>query len=356
MALAPGQERSVALTLVDARHPEAKPAIRREDNIDLAIPQALKGRIDRIRVKTNYERHDADEATDERYVSSVLIIGFRGGYQQGIKGLQLSDANQNDFRKRAWTHLTIECLPEPVLDAAAGLRDWNRDPFLDERGTRITWWRRGSGGQRKGQKDGEEVKSLCDELQVLEWLIENDLEALYEIGCLRGILPLRDEDRERMNEIAAQVHTYLGAALSAAPTVPDHEFHYRRLWHRIAWLVSCGQPEQADEERVFERYAQTKIGNRTKVRAEDGLETGQRFFVNADEAIACAVYCWPAYREAVIVDLVSNVAEIQPLEENGKGLAFYEDAILGKGFVEIDRVKFHDLVIASHAGHFKQTA
>ena len=348
----PGQERKVQSRIVPAASPQEKTKIRREDNLDFPIPAALKGRVDTIRLKSNYERTMDADVSDERFVSSVLVIGFRGGYQQGIKGLLLPKPQERDCTKRAWTHVAIECLPDAVLDTAAGPRDWMRDPGYEERDMRITWYRRGAGSHRRNGKDGEVVKSFCDELQVLQWIVENDLEGFYGIPHLRGILPLRDEDRERHNAISAQAHTAFGAALSAVPTIPEHEFHRARAWQRIAFLMSEGDPAAANEEAVFERYAETKIGARAKKSVENGMKTGQRFFVHVERALVVAVYAWPGCREALLMDLVSNEGRVEPLEVNGKGLAFYEDAVLGNGFEEIDRVKYHDILVASRAGRF----
>ncbi len=197
-----------------------------EERFNIPMPPAIDDRVRGIFVKVNWERAP-HEPTPGRCRSRVLVIAFRNP-QGGIVGLPVRRAEANKLRKCGYTHVTITWLAEDARDAAAG----QRPRGYDERAFRIAWYKPRGGHWQEGEKGGEIVHAVHDELSVLEWLTRHNLLALYDIPELRvqGFLPLRDEDRSAANmRMLAPGHV----------PHPPNTFHAERLLRRIASLTDA---------------------------------------------------------------------------------------------------------------------
>lgn len=282
-------------------------AVVTEDRYDLAVPASLKDRMRSIFVKVN--RVD-DRRGSGRIGGRILVVTFHES-QGGIRGLPVSNAQTGKLRKLGFTHVAIQAIPEASREAAAGTREFG-SPSYDERAFRIAWFKPRGGHQHAGEKGGEVVHEIHDELSVLEWVYENDLLALYEVPHLvgQGILPKRDDDREAENGIAAQAQALFGRPMG--PVHPERAFHRSRLLARLI--------ERYGDEQAIAAFEASERGKRNAARLAFDTFGAQTFYVSHARGLAYAVFHLPNARFVLRVDLRARTAAVGPMRVDRHGM------------------------------------
>lgn len=277
-----------------------------EDRYDLAVPAELKVRVRSLFVKVN--RVD-DRTGGNRQGGRVLVVTFHEA-QGGIHGLPVSNAQAGKLRKLSFTHATIQWIPPDARDAAAGERP--EGPY-DERAFRIAWFKPRGGHQHAGEKGGEVVHEVRDELSVLEWIYENDLLALYEVPHLvsQGLLPKRDEDREAENGIAAQAQALFGRPMG--PVHSEPVFHRCRLLARF--IARSG-----DAGKALAAFLASERNKRVEARLAFDTFGAQTFYVSRGLGLAYAVFHLPNARFVLRVNFRQRTAEIEPMRVDRHGM------------------------------------
>jgi hypothetical protein len=248
-----------------------------------------------------------DRVGSGRIGGRILVMTFHES-QGGIRGLPVSRAEERKLQKLGFTHVTIAWIPPDVRDDAAGPRPTGS---YDERAFRIAWWKPRGGHQHAGEKGGEVVHEVHDELSVLQWIYENDLLALYEVPHLVGqdLLPKRDDDREAENGIAAQAQAFFGRPMG--PVHHEAVFHRSRLLARF--IERYG-------EQALSAFEASERGKRTAARVAFDAFGAQTFYVSHALGLAFAVFHLPGARFVLRVDLRARTAEVEPMRVDRHGM------------------------------------
>lgn len=243
--------------------------------------------------------------------SPKLVITFRDP-QQGIHGMPATPATTRKLAKASFTVAVIQRVPEGARDALAGPRT---GPY-DERGFRLTCCTPKDGHRQRGQQRDDTVYDVVDELQVLQFLYEYDLTALYEVPHLAtcGFLPKRDEDRAYENAIVAQADTVLGT-WSVAPWCEPKTYHASRLHDRLLRIFG-------DLDRAARAFEQTVRGARVAGPYNPmRIAQKQQFYCASDVRTAYAIVTHPnGHRLVVTYDLQHRaLIAIEPIRRDVHG-------------------------------------
>ncbi|MDO8621933.1 MAG: hypothetical protein Q7R80_01765 [bacterium] len=284
-------------------------AVVTEERYELTVPPALKERVRSLFVKVN--RVD-DRRGSGRVGGRILVVTFHEP-QGGIRGLPTSRAEERKLQKLGFTHVAIQWIPEASREEAAGTRVFGSSSY-DERAFRIAWFKPRGGHQHAGEKGGEVVHEVYDELSVLQWIYENDLLALYDVPHLigQGLLPKRDDDREAENGIAAQAQALFGRPMG--PVHPERAFHRSRLLARLI------ERYEGDSDRALSAFETSERGKRSAARFAFDTFGAQAFYVSHAIGLAYAVFHLPNARFVLRVDLRTRIAEVEPMRVDHHGM------------------------------------
>lgn len=158
--------------------------------------------------------------------------------QRGIAGMPVPPAAVRALSRVRYESAMITRVPPHVRDGAAGP---HRTAAYDERAYCLTLR-----SPLHGDAGGGVVYDVVDELQVLQFLYDNGLTALYAIPHLvtHRLLPLRDEDRLAENTIAQRLAVTFGTSQEWYHAY--RTFHAARLRDRLL-MVYGGHVERALE-------------------------------------------------------------------------------------------------------------
>ncbi|WKZ28638.1 MAG: hypothetical protein QY323_03805 [Patescibacteria group bacterium] len=298
----------------------------REERYNVPVPHGLKGEVRNLFIKRNsaFELDLHGKIYDERALGRVLVIVPHKDAKiaRGIVGIPGTNAETKRLRKLGFSHLTIGWIPPDRREEAAG----KRPEGYDERAFALNFYHPKSGGRHAGEKDGELVHEIIDELSVLEWIDENGLAELYTSKPLlaNGFLPKTDEQRAEENAIAAKTQIAFGRP--ALQPHPEHAFHRTRLLERYRTLFRANVDlwdEDAlakAEMRAREAFAKSRVGRKSFDELSSGRIAAQDFYVDERRGFAYALFNLPGARYIVAIDAARKGITVSPLAEDVSGL------------------------------------
>ena len=289
-------------------------------------------------VTSLFVNRNTDIGIDAHYrtvLSHVLTIVFRGANRH-IKGLPVTRARARKLRKKSFTHVTIHYLPESFRDQASGCKTGSG---YDERGFMLTFYRHRNGQRKRGEKDSEIVYQVASELYVLQWLMENGLESIYEIPHLktRGFLPMLDEERSHRNALCNQVRSLFG---KGPEQIPEKHFYRARLLTRF--LELC----KGDRVAALEAFAKTKLGSSNMVATMAAGCVSDHYYSSCDLGHSYAIYSFPNEKFVVYINLDTRQIKIETLKVDRNGQArmdFYNRFLTSSLFEESEGDLFTSL-------------
>lgn len=320
------------VTNVQSRHDEETgvTTTRTEERFQVAIPHPLRRRLKSIFVKRNSEMRSNERWDFDKHVRSMLLVIVFKRPVNGIENVLVNPAKERKLRKMGFTHVVIKQIPLLARDKVGG--EWI--PGYDERAYEMTFFKPRGGHRKKGDKGGESVYTICDELSVLQWLHENGLESLYTVEYLTswGFLPKRDEDRHKYNGMCAKAQAFFGRG---PQPIQERQFHRYRLLKRLMQLH--------DEEKGKIAFGRSVIGRRVLEEGLTGLLEWKSYYYSQKHGFAYGVFKLPDARFVMRIDLNARKISIEPLKVDVFGnleVRAYHDFLTGNGFVEIEEYVF----------------
>ena len=310
-----------------------------ETRFDVPTPQSVRGLIKSIFVKRNVVvEREIGMRQHGRVRSDVLVIVPRPKARQivgQISGLPVNDVQAKKLRSCGFTHLTITWIPKAVRHNLFESEEHQGVTF-QERSYRLAFYRPKSGHHCRGDKGGQLVHEVTDELSVMQWLFENGLEGLWDSEYLAssGLLPMHDRERKHLMAVAAQMSTAFGVTVGAPK---QEQFHRARAWARY---------QQMFGDQAKDRFEQTVIGQQVVGNFKSGTLDIQRFYYAPDMMTAVALYNFKGCRWIVEFDLNERKVntETMPVDHHGRPTMAEERNFLeGTFFQEVDEPTFRSL-------------